>query len=282
MLGGMSPDSPRLSSDTTSRPSDLIRQIVVISALCFALISAWIGVGGGGGTPVEDAQDGALSTTGSFLAPAGPAFSIWSVIYLGLLGYTVWQALPRQRTNPRQRSLGWWIALTLVLNGLWLVASQFGPILSTVLVIFALLAALGFTFRRAVVTRTPDDGVIDSVLIDGVTGLHLGWVTAASVANVAGWLTPVGPNSWGAQPTLWGVAVLVVVLLIGLGTAWASGWRVTPALALGWGLVWIAVGRLTGPLREETIGWTALVVAVVIVVPTLLIAGVRALRPQGD
>lgn len=272
-----------MSPDTReSRPLDLVRQIVVISALCFAIIAAWVGVGGAGGTPVEDAQDGALSADGSFLAPATPAFSIWSVIYLGLIAYTVWQALPKQRTNSRQRALGWWIALTMVLNGLWLVASQFWDIWWTVIVIFLLLAALGFTFHRAVVTRTPDDGMADSILVDGVTGLHLGWVTAAAVANVAGWLTAVGPNSWGAHPTKWGLGVLAVVLLIGVGTAWASGWRVTPALALGWGLAWIAVGRLAFQPRDEMLGWAAIVVAGLVAVPPLVISALRIIRPSTD
>src|SRR5690349_19690560 len=95
---------------------DLTRQIVVISAFCFMIVAAMVGTGLFGGTPVQDLQNGALDADGSYLAPARPAFQIWSVIYLGLLAYTVWQAFPRQRSRPRQRALGWLIALTMVLN----------------------------------------------------------------------------------------------------------------------------------------------------------------------
>ena len=70
-----------------STPLDLARQIAVISALGFTLVAVLVGVGGLGGTEVEDSQGGQLSAQGSYLAPAGPAFSIWSVIYLGLIGY---------------------------------------------------------------------------------------------------------------------------------------------------------------------------------------------------
>ena len=87
-------------------PCDLARQIAVISALGFTLVAVLVGVGGLGGTEVENSQGGQLSAQGSYLAPAGPAFSIWSVIYLGLIGYAVWQALPGQRASERQRAVG--------------------------------------------------------------------------------------------------------------------------------------------------------------------------------
>lgn len=261
---------------------DLVRQIAVISALVFMLIAAMVGVGVFGGTPIAEAQGGALSASATLLAPATPAFSIWSVIYTGLAAYTIWQALPAQRPSTRQRAMGWWIALSMVLNGLWIVTVQFWTIWGTTIVIFVLLAALCVTFQRAVATRMPRAGITDSLLIDGVTGLHLGWVAVASVANVAAWLTAVGPTDWADHAQAWGLAVIVVVAIIGLAVAWASGWRIAPGLALAWGLVWIAVGRLADQPRSEAIGIAAIVAAVAVLGTPLAIAGLRSLRPAGD
>ena len=245
---------------------DLVRQIAVISTFCFMIIAAMVGTGLFGGTPVQDLQGGALDADGSYLAPARPAFSIWTVIYVGLFAYTVWQALPSQRARDRQRALGWLIAGTMVLNGLWLVTAQFATLPLTVLAIIALLVLLGVTFRRAVVL--PGRGIVDAMLIDGVTGLHLGWVALASVANTAAWLTRVVPESWGEAATAWGVVVLVVVALIGVAIAWASGWRIAPGLAMAWGLAWIGLGRLAFEPANTAIGVTALVsAAVVLLVP---------------
>lgn len=267
---------------TTARGSDLARQIVVLSAVSFMLIAAVIGAGAFGNTAVEDQQGGALDTDGSYLAPAGPAFSIWSVIYLGLIAYAIWQALPRQRASTRQRAVGWPIAVTMVLNGLWLVAARFGTLFLTVVVIVLLLVALGWAFRTAVATRDPRGGVVDSVLIDGVTGLHLGWVTLATVANTAAWLTTVVPPSWEDAADPIGVAVLVVVALIGLAIAWRSDWRVAPALALTWGLSWLAVERLTGSPLSTPIALTAIVVAVLVLIAPVAVAGLRLIRPSVD
>jgi hypothetical protein len=264
--------SSRLTA--ASRPADLTRQIAVIAATCFMIIAAAVGTGAFGGTPVQDLQNGALDSDGSFLAPARPAFSIWSVIYLLLIVYTVWQALPGQRASGRQRATGWLIALTMVLNGLWLVTAQFGSLPLTVLMILALAAALAVTFQRTVAVRA--EGVLDAILIDGTTGLHLGWVTLASVANVAAWLTASGFEV--SLPDAWGIGVLIVVAAIGVTIPLVSGGRFAPGLAIAWGLVWAAVGRLTGEPESTPIGVTAIIVAVIVLAVPLVMAVRNALR----
>ena len=250
-----------------SNAKDLARQIAVISAFCFMIIAAMVGTGLFGGTPVQDLQDGALDADGSYLAPARPAFSIWTVIYVGLFAYTVWQALPRQRNRSRQRDLGWLIAGTMVLNGLWLVTAQFATLPLTVLAIVALLVLLCVTFARLVLR--PGGGWIDALLIDGVTGLHLGWVALATVANTSAWLTTIVPETAEESAALWGIVVLAVVAAIGVGIAWAGEWRIAPGLAMAWGLMWIAVGRLAFEPTSAPIGVAAIIAAVIVLVVPL-------------
>src|SRR5690606_2913601 len=143
--------------------------VSVIAAASFMLIAAVVVGGAFGGEQVSDQQSGALTDESTYLAPAGPAFSIWSVIYLGLIAYTVWQALPAQRTDRRQVSAGWWIAVSMVLNGLWLVAARFGPLWSTVLVIVLLLVALA----RVIVLlgRSSANGMVERIFDDCADGL---------------------------------------------------------------------------------------------------------------
>lgn len=248
--------------------TDIARQSVVIAATVFMLVAAMAGTGLLGGTPVQELQDGALDVDGSLLAPARTAFSIWTAIYLLLVAYAVWQALPGQRTRVRQRRIGWWVALSAVLNGLWLVLAQYTTLPLTVAGIVALLLVLCVTFQRSV--SEPSEGFLDTLLIDGATGLHLGWVSLATVANVAAWLTADGPPSWAASGEVWGVLVLVVVGAIGIAIAVVSRWRTGPAIALVWGLSWLAVARLGAEPSSTAIGVTAAVVAVVIALVTAL------------
>lgn len=247
----------------TQTKKGIVRQSLVIAAAVFMLIAASIGAGALGGASVDDLQDGALSAQGSYLAPAGPAFSIWTLIYVGLLAYTVWQALPAQRTDARQQAVGGWIALSMVLNGLWLVTARFLTLWLTVLVIAVLLAVIARVI--VVLGRTEPRSLADRLLTDGANGLHFGWVTIATVANTAAFLTQIAPAEWAERADAVAVVVLAVVLVIGVASALLTG-RIAPALATAWGLAWLAVGRLTDEPESVPTGIAAVVAAVLLVV----------------
>ncbi|MEV8360426.1 TspO/MBR family protein [Microbacterium sp. NPDC076895] len=255
-----------MSATESARGSDVARQILVIAAFVFMIIGDAVGLGAFGGTPIQDAQGGSFSPDASYLTPATEAFAIWTPIYLGLAIYVIWQALPSQRARDRQRSLGWLIALTMVLNGLWLVTVQFLSVWATVVCIILLLAALVVTYLRAVRTREPADGWLDGILIDVVTGLHLGWVTLATVANIAAALTATVPADWESAASVVGVIVLIVVAVVALGISASGGWRIAPVLSIAWGLGWLAVARLLGDLNDVPIGITAIIVAVIVLI----------------
>ncbi|MFN8422141.1 MAG: hypothetical protein U0470_01720 [Anaerolineae bacterium] len=48
-------------------------------------------------------------------------FGIWSVIYVGLIAFAVYQAAPGQRTGARLAAIDRPFAIGCVANGLWLV-----------------------------------------------------------------------------------------------------------------------------------------------------------------
>jgi len=255
--------------------SGIVRQIAVIAAVCFMIVAAMVGAGLLGGTNVRDLQGGALDADATVLAPARSAFGIWSVIYLLMVAYAIWQALPRQRESSRQRTAGWWIAATAVLNGAWLLAAQFLDLLATVVAIVLLLAALACTMRVLTVHRS--ESVADVVVTDVTVGLHLGWVSLATVANVTAWLAAdVVPASWADAADAIGIGVLAVVAAVGVALAVGTGARLAPGLAMAWGLVWIGVARTTGEPSSVPVAVTAWIAAAVIVlVPVTLLASRR-------
>ena len=257
---------PGRSATTPDRPGVIL---VIVSALV-AVVGGFLGSGAVIGTPIAEAADGALSATATLVAPAGPAFSIWSVIYLGLLAYAVWQALPAQQRSARQRILRRPIAATMLLNAAWILVVQWGQVFLSVVVIVALLASLAVVFAlliRHPVERTSTAATaVDTVVTDGTFGLYLGWVTIATVANASAWLASIG---WTGGATLWAVVVLVVAALVGLFLARVSGGRIAQALSLSWGLAWVAQGRLAGENVDTVVGWTAALAAAVVLMGTL-------------
>lgn len=251
----------------TKQNNDLVLSIVTIVAVAAAIVPAFLGSGALGGTPIADAAGGALAEDATPLAPAGPAFSIWSIIYAGLVAYAVYQVLPVARRSDRQRRLRPWAAASAALNALWVWAVQLGSVAASVAVIIVLLAVL---IRVLMILRSEAPANIGEIIVtDGTFGLYLGWVCVATVANIAAWGASLGidPRFPGFEYAA--VAVLVVTLAIGLGTAWYSRGRLAPALATAWGLAWIAVGRTTTDLQVMSLTWVAGIAAVLLLVGTV-------------
>ena len=238
--------------------NDLARQITVTASEIFCVVGTLFGIGVLG-TRVEESSGGALAADATLLAPAGPAFSIWSVIYAGLLAYTIWQWLPRNKSSARHRAIGWLAAASMILNAVWLLVTQVGWIWVSVVVILALAVTLGLLLRA--LQRNPASSTPEKIITDGTFGLYLGWVTAATCANI----TAAGVSArWdlgvmGNQI----LAVVVIIVAIGLGVLFtvSFGPRIAVIAALAWGLAWIGVGRSTSE-PESIIVATAAFIAV--------------------
>ena len=87
---------------------DILRQITVIVTILATLIVNTLA----NALPINGLNTGQISDRFNvYFVPAGYVFSIWGVIYLGLIAFAVFQALPSQRQNPRLRATGWWISL---------------------------------------------------------------------------------------------------------------------------------------------------------------------------
>ena len=249
----------------TTHPTvaDRIRQSAVIVATVVALGGAVYGSGLVGGEPIPRVAGGALGPDATLLAPAGPAFAIWSVIYLGLAGYAIWQAMTSQAARHRQRAVGYWVTASLLLNAGWILTVQAGMLALSVPVIVLLLAVLVVAFVR--LRHEPGGTTADAVLLDGTMGLYLGWVMVATAANVAAWLQAAAFSGLGVPPELWAMGVLVALAAVACALAvWDRG-RLAPALASAWGLVWIAVSRATGGLPSAVVAVTALAAGVLVV-----------------
>lgn len=246
--------------------------ILTVFAILAAIGLAFLGSGALGGTPINQAADGALSADATPLAPAGPAFSIWSIIYAGLFGYAIYQLLPAQRQGSRHAErhaqLRPWTALSALLNAAWIAVVQAGVLWGSVLVILVLLIVL--VRIEMILRKTRTHTKTDALLTDGTFGLYLGWVCVATTANIAAWVTTFGVSTFAGWQWA-GVAIIAVVMIIGLVLAVYSRGRIAPALAIAWGLTWLAIARMQGQFESSIIFWAALLAAAVVLVVTVVI-----------
>lgn len=270
----MATPSRTRAAQTTGPPAhatvaDRVRQIVVSVSEVSSLLGPLIGFGLIG-SDVSNTSGGDLASNATLVAPGGPAFSIWSVIYLGLFVYTIWQWLPSRTVDARARATGWLVAASMLLNALWLVVTQEGLIWLSVGVIIGLLAVLVALVVR--LTRVPArQGFAEALIVDGTFGLYLGWVSVATAANIAAALASSGVATTGTGSE-WAVAALVLLLAGSLTLLqFRVGGRWAVAAAASWGLAWITVARISDEPASIIVATAAAVAAVLILAVTAVI-----------
>jgi hypothetical protein len=213
--------------------------------------------------PINGKNTGAISDNFDVLfVPAGYVFSIWGIIYIGLIAYAVFQALPSQRDNPRLQATGWWVVLGGLANSAWIFLWHYEQFVGTLAAMLVLLATLinvylGLGIGRGKVSA----GETWAVRIP--FSIYLGWITVATVANVTDVLDYLNWNGFGIAATTWFLVILGAVFLI---SALMSLTRrdIAYTLVLVWALYGIAVKQAGITLVADSARWTAVLVAVVL------------------
>ena len=254
--------------------NDRIRQVWVTICQALCIYGTLVGFGVLG-TSVEDSSGGALSADATLLAPGGTAFSIWSVIYLGLFAYTVWQWLPANTESPRARATGWLAGVSMLLNAAWILVTQQGWVWISVGVIAVLALTLGLIMRR--LTTLEPHGWADRIVLDGTFGAYLGWVTVATVANVAAAGAASGLSVSGTVDEWLAVVVLAAAAGLSALFAYTIGGRFAVAAAMMWGLGWIAIARLYDEPASTIVG----IAAILAVAAVLIISSIRCIGRVG-
>ncbi|HEX8298634.1 MAG TPA: TspO/MBR family protein [Rubricoccaceae bacterium] len=185
----------------------LPRQLVVVLAVAVNLVLN--GLAGAG--LLFGTQTGAVSDdvpTG--VTPAGWTFGIWTVIFLMLVVYAGFQAMPARR-GPRYDAPAVPFALANILNGLWQIpwlTGHFGVSLAVIVGILGCLVWLYIVHDRMRLRENE----LWAMHIPG--SYFLAWVAVATALNASIWLKSVGLDG---PEAVWAP---VVILLVGAAGAW--------------------------------------------------------------
>jgi hypothetical protein len=215
---------------------NVLRQLAVVLSTVFALTVNGLA----NALPLNGLQTGEISDSFNVLfVPAGYVFSIWGIIYLGLLAYTIYQILPAQRDNPLLQRTGWMVAASSLLNGAWIFFWHYGLFELSLVVMLLLLAVLVLVYLRLDIGRTRFSA-IEKWVIAAPVSIYLGWITVATIANVTTVLSYLGWRGGGISEVAW------TVILLGAGVIIAGIMAFTRSdiaylLVLVWAFVGISV-----------------------------------------
>jgi benzodiazapine receptor len=203
----------------------------------------------------------------TLITPAGYVFSIWGIIYILLGVFVVYQALPKQQGKDYQKKIGWLFVLSSLVNVVWLFLWQFEYLPLSVVLMFLLLASLILIYVRLGVGKSKVT-MSAKLAIHLPFSVYLGWITVASIANVAATLVSLNWDDFGISPEIWATLVVAVALIITI-LMLITRKDVAYSLVIIWALVGIGVkqsGNQTVVLLTEV---TAVIVAIVLVAVVL-------------
>ncbi len=228
-----------------------IRQITIIVTLILMITVNILA----NALPINGLDTGEISDSFDvFFVPAGYVFSIWGLIYVALIAFTIYQALPSQKDNPRITRAALPVVIGNLANTAWIFAWHYEQFALSMLIMVILLISLIWTYqslgvRQARVSR----GEFWAVQVP--FSIYLGWITVATVANATSLLDYLNWGALGIAPQTWAAIMLAVASVI--ATAMAITRRDAAYLAvLVWAFVGIAVKFPNEPLVNAS-AWIA-------------------------
>ena len=188
-----------------------------------------------------------------YFVPAGYVFSIWGLIYLGMIIYSIFQALPKQRGNAVLKSIAPYYWVSSLANSSWIFMWHYERFLLTLPFMLVILISLLAIYR----ILSSVDGV-QKWLVKLPFSIYLGWITVATVANISQFLYFNNWGAWGISGAIWAIIMLGVASLLGLAMAWRES--DSPYLLV---LIWAFVGITVSQADSQLVvygAWAAVAV----------------------
>jgi TspO/MBR family len=258
---------------------NIVRQVVNVLATLLTVVVNGLA----NALPLNGQTTGAISDRlDGYFVPAGYVFSIWGLIYLALIAFAIYQALPAQRDNPLFKRIGYLYALSCLANSAWIFLWHYEQFAWTLVVMVVLLLSLIAIYLRVGIGRQRVFNV-DKWFVQIPFSIYLGWITVATVANATALLSALQWDGWGLDPRAWAVIMVIAAAAIASAVSITRG-DIGYVVVIVWAFIGIAVKQSATTSVAVTAGLMAAVVAL-----TLLISVPRtrarlraSLRSQGS
>ena len=253
---------------STQEPSSgillpLATLLAILATLSFNILSNFF--------PAKGSNIGEISNTilgGVQITPANYAFAIWGLIYLGLIAYGIYQLRPAQRDDPTIRRVDSLLIIACIAQIAWVYFFTMRLFWISVVAMLAILLPLigaylqlGTGKKRVSRQRKWMANLPFSV--------YLGWISVATIVNIASALYISGWNGWGISAEGW-TAIMLIVGAVIAGIVAIQRADIAFTLVFIWAYVAIAIRQLDDP----AIWITAVVAAILLAV--LLFFGLRS------
>jgi hypothetical protein len=230
----MTPSSPRSTFDT---PRAFLTLAAIIGTIA---VNAWSNIAPIGGQNIGEIANTDFADV--LIIPASYAFSIWGLIYIGVLAFGIYQLMPAQRSNPIIRRVDYLVILSCITQAIWVFLFTLRQFWWSVLMMVGILLPLiGIYLLLGVGKRRVSRQ--EKWFAQIPFSVYLGWISVATIVNVASALFANNWDGWGIAPETWTVIMMVIATAIG-ATLNLQRRDLAYPLVIIWALVAVAVRQI--------------------------------------
>jgi hypothetical protein len=180
------------------------------------------------------------------IIPANYAFAIWGLIYLGLVTFGFYQLNPQRANNSTLQQIRPWIILVSLLQSAWILLFLYLQMFLSTLVMLGILGGLIKCYQSL---NSADKSTRQSlpIWIPQVFSLYLGWITVATIVNIASTFDRWGWNGSPLSPDLWTLLLIAVSVSLAMFLYRSYGDIVFGGVIV-WAIGGIVIANLTAPI----------------------------------
>jgi hypothetical protein len=240
-----------MKSSNQGSDTDLWRQITILAAIMGSIaINTLSNI-----FPLKGVSVGDISNTlfaSVQIIPANYAFAIWGSIYIGLVAFGIYQLQPSQRQNPRLQRSGYLLVLACISQCAWiyLFLDRLFPLSN--LAMLGILVPLMLMYQRLGIGQERVSRA-ERWFVQIPISVYLGWISVATIVNVAIGLYSLKWDGWGLSPTVWTVVMMTIAAIIATAIC-IQRHDTAYVLVIVWALVAISIRQANIPLIVVT-GW---------------------------
>jgi hypothetical protein len=153
--------------------------------------------------------------------PAGFTFSIWGIIYLLLLTYTIGYTYYtlNQEQNPKAfafiERINIYFLLTCVFNMSWILVWHYLQIeLSVVIMLLFLITLIQLFLKSSTMANALTS--TQKFILQTPFIVYLGWISVATIANITALLVAYKWNAFGINPVYWSALMILIAVLLAM------------------------------------------------------------------
>lgn len=180
----------------------------------------------------------------NLFTPAPITFAVWGVIYIMLAVFIIYQMNPGNRSDHAEeitKNIGIWFLVSCILNIAWIFTWHFRLTGISTLLIVSMLYSLIIIMKRI---NKSHYSLVGKVFVKAGFEIYLGWILAASIANICVFAVKAGMSAFGTLASICTVLLLVTGAILGsyISVHYNS---ILSAVAVSWAYIGIIIRHLS-------------------------------------